>query len=62
MTTLPANAADPISRAIWDRKYRLKSDGGAPLEQSVEATWQRVAQAWPPSRRRPGAPIGRRRS
>src|SRR3954469_20768187 len=45
MTTLPANVADPISRAIWDRKYRLKSDGGAPLEQSVEATWQRVAQA-----------------
>ena len=45
MTSLPANAADPISRAIWDLKYRLKSDGGAPLEQSVEATWQRVAQA-----------------
>jgi ribonucleoside-diphosphate reductase alpha chain len=45
MTPLSATAADPISREIWDLKYRLKSDGGAPLEQSVEATWQRVARA-----------------
>ncbi|HEX3215244.1 MAG TPA: adenosylcobalamin-dependent ribonucleoside-diphosphate reductase [Aestuariivirgaceae bacterium] len=45
MTTLPAAAADPISHEIWDLKYRFKSDGGAPLEQSVEATWQRVARA-----------------
>ncbi|HEX2432244.1 MAG TPA: adenosylcobalamin-dependent ribonucleoside-diphosphate reductase [Aestuariivirgaceae bacterium] len=44
MTPLSA-AADPISREIWDLKYRLKSDGGAPLEPSVEATWQRVARA-----------------
>ena len=44
MTPLSA-AADPISREIWDLKYRLKSDGGAPLEPSVEATRQRVARA-----------------
>ncbi|MET0483775.1 MAG: ribonucleotide reductase N-terminal alpha domain-containing protein, partial [Aestuariivirgaceae bacterium] len=44
MTPLSA-AADPISREIWDLKYRLKSDGGAPLEASMEATWQRVARA-----------------
>ncbi len=44
MTSLSA-AADPISREIWDLKYRLKSDGGAPLEPSMEATWQRVARA-----------------
>ena len=33
MTSLPANAADPISRAIWDMKYRLK------------IRWRRAARA-----------------
>ena len=45
MQSVPIAAADPISREIWDLKYRLKSEGGSPVEQSIEATWQRVAKA-----------------
>ena len=37
--------ADPIARDIWDMKYRLKQPGGAPIDQSIEDTWRRVASA-----------------
>lgn len=35
----------PISKQIWDMKYRLKGADGAPLDKSVEDTWRRVAGA-----------------
>ena len=35
----------PISRQIWDMKYRLKDDAGAPLEDAVEDSWRRIAKA-----------------
>jgi len=37
--------AAPIAEQIWDMKYRLKAPGGAPLDETVEATWRRVADA-----------------
>lgn len=50
-TATPADAlpiADriaPISRQIWDAKYRLKSIDGTPLDATIEASWRRVAHA-----------------
>ena len=38
-------AAAPISKQIWDMKYRLKSADGAPVDKSVEDSWRRVASA-----------------
>jgi ribonucleoside-diphosphate reductase alpha chain len=35
----------PISRQIWDAKYRLKSPDGAPVDRTMEDTWRRVARA-----------------
>ena len=35
----------PISRQIWDAKYRLKDARGAPVDLSIEGTWRRVARA-----------------
>ena len=37
--------AAPISRQIWDMKYRLKSPQGEPIDESVEDSWSRVATA-----------------
>ncbi|MEM7743894.1 MAG: adenosylcobalamin-dependent ribonucleoside-diphosphate reductase [Pseudomonadota bacterium] len=37
--------AAPISEQIWDMKYRFKSPEGAPIDQSVEDSWRRVARA-----------------
>jgi len=37
--------AAPIAEQIWDMKYRLKAAGGAPIDQSVEDTWRRIARA-----------------
>ena len=45
MTTFSAPIHPPISGQIWDMKYRLKTPEGAPLDQSVEDTWRRVARA-----------------
>ncbi len=36
---------DPISREIWDMKYRFKSPDGSPVDQTVDDTWARVAKA-----------------
>jgi ribonucleoside-diphosphate reductase alpha chain len=38
------NAA-PISRQIWDAKYRLKDADGAPVDLTIEDSWRRVARA-----------------
>ncbi|HSU07062.1 MAG TPA: adenosylcobalamin-dependent ribonucleoside-diphosphate reductase [Acetobacteraceae bacterium] len=35
----------PISRQIWDAKYRLKAADGTPLDRTIEDTWRRVAEA-----------------
>jgi ribonucleoside-diphosphate reductase alpha chain len=35
----------PVSRGIWDSKYRLKSADGTPVDADIEATWWRVARA-----------------
>jgi ribonucleoside-diphosphate reductase alpha chain len=37
--------AAPISRQIWDAKYRLKAADGTPADLSIEDTWRRVARA-----------------
>ena len=35
----------PFSEQIWDMKYRLKTADGAIVDNSIEATWERVAGA-----------------
>lgn len=35
----------PISKQIWDMKYRFKSADGSKRESSIEETWRRVAKA-----------------
>jgi ribonucleoside-diphosphate reductase alpha chain len=35
----------PIAESIWDMKYRLKTQDGAPIDGSVEDTWRRIARA-----------------
>ncbi|MEJ6390587.1 adenosylcobalamin-dependent ribonucleoside-diphosphate reductase [Gymnodinialimonas ulvae] len=37
--------AAPIAEQIWDMKYRLKEADGTPMDQSVEDTWRRIADA-----------------
>ena len=34
----------PVSRQIWDDKYRLKALDGTPLDLTIEDTWRRVAR------------------
>ncbi len=36
---------DAFSRQIWNMKYRLKSAGGDFVDDTIEDTWQRVAQS-----------------
>jgi ribonucleoside-diphosphate reductase alpha chain len=36
---------DPISAEIWDMKYRFRRPDGSPVDETVEASWQRVAKA-----------------
>ena len=43
-----ANVLDtiaPISRQIWDAKYRLKQVDGTPVDLTIEDSWRRVARA-----------------
>ena len=37
--------AAPIAEQIWDMKYRFKEADGTPIDQSVEATWRRIARS-----------------
>ena len=39
------DGATPISRQIWDAKYRLKALDGTPIDGTIEDSWRRVAQA-----------------
>jgi len=42
----PASTAlQPASEDIWDRKYRLKDKSGNALDDSIDATYRRVAKA-----------------
>lgn len=34
-----------IARQIWDMKYRLKTPDGAPIDETIEDSWSRVADA-----------------
>ncbi|HQT74072.1 MAG TPA: adenosylcobalamin-dependent ribonucleoside-diphosphate reductase, partial [Acidiphilium sp.] len=43
----------PISAQIWDAKYRLKDETGAPVDLTVEDTWRRVARALAATEREP---------
>ena len=38
-------SAAPISRQIWDAKYRLKDVDGTPADLTIEDSWRRVARA-----------------
>ena len=40
-----ADRIAPISRQIWDAKYRLKTADGTPVDLSIEDSWRRVAKA-----------------
>ena len=35
----------PISKQIWDAKYRLKAYDGTPIDVTIEDSWRRVARA-----------------
>ena len=38
-------ALQPASEDIWDRKYRLKDKAGNPLDETIDGTYRRVAEA-----------------
>ena len=40
-----ADRISPISRQIWDAKYRLKGPDGSPVDLGIEDSWRRVARA-----------------
>ena len=43
----------PISRQIWDAKYRLKAPDGTPVDHGIEDSWRRVARALAAAEREP---------
>jgi ribonucleoside-diphosphate reductase alpha chain len=47
-------SAAPISRQIWDAKYRLKDADGTPVDLTIEDSWRRVARALAAVEARPG--------
>ncbi len=46
-------ALSPLSQRIWDMKYRLKDAEGRPLDETVEASWRRIARALAAAERDP---------
>jgi ribonucleoside-diphosphate reductase alpha chain len=44
-TNSATNQIAPISRQVWDAKYRLRDAQGTPIDLTVEDTWHRVAAA-----------------
>ena len=40
-----AGGIAPISRRIWDLKYRLKTPDGAPIDTTIEDSWRCGARA-----------------
>ena len=51
--------AAPISRQIWDAKYRLKTVDGTPVDRTIEDSWRRVACALAAAEAEPSAWEGR---
>ncbi|MGH7153146.1 MAG: adenosylcobalamin-dependent ribonucleoside-diphosphate reductase, partial [Acetobacteraceae bacterium] len=49
-----ADTIVPVSRRIWDAKYRLKDAAGMPVDLDIEDTWRRVARALAVPERDPG--------
>jgi len=49
LKAVPTNVTDipfqPASADIWDKKYRLKTKAGEPIDQTMDDTYQRVARA-----------------
>ncbi|WP_027329420.1 adenosylcobalamin-dependent ribonucleoside-diphosphate reductase [Marinimicrobium agarilyticum] len=43
--TEPAVELQPASQDIWDQKYRLKDHQDQPVDQDIDGTWARVADA-----------------
>lgn len=43
--SLPDIPLQPASEEIWDKKYRLKNDAGEPLDETIDATFRRIARA-----------------
>ena len=54
---MPALSA--AAQQIWDMKYRLKSNDGEPVDESIEETWRRVARALARPETEPEAWVGR---
>jgi ribonucleoside-diphosphate reductase alpha chain len=50
-------AADiaPISRQVWDAKYRHRDADGTPFDRTIEDSWRRVARALAEAEHDPGA-------
>jgi ribonucleoside-diphosphate reductase alpha chain len=40
-----ANRIAPLSRQIWNAKYRFRDARGAPIDNTIEESWRRVARA-----------------
>src|SRR4051794_22556095 len=47
-----ADSLAPISRQIWDAKYRFKGPDGTPIDATIEDSWRRVARAGAGTERR----------
>jgi ribonucleoside-diphosphate reductase alpha chain len=49
LKAVPASVAEipmqPASQDIWEKKYRLKAKDGSPVDDTIDATYQRVARA-----------------
>ncbi len=49
LKAVPANAAtiplQPASMDIWNTKYRLKAKSGIPVDENIDGTYRRIAQA-----------------
>ena len=45
----------PVSQQIWDMKYRFKRPDGTPIDETVEASWRRIAKAAATPERDPAA-------
>jgi ribonucleoside-diphosphate reductase alpha chain len=45
MKSRALEALQPIAQDIWDMKYRLRDAAGAPIDETVEHSWRRVAMA-----------------
>src|SRR3954469_12667608 len=49
-----ADSLAPMSRQIWDAKYRFKGPDGTPIDATIEDSWRRVARALAAAEAEPG--------